>query len=364
MEKSNQRKESTIKTNNNHPKILVYRLSARGDVAMLLPVLKGLVQKDDYTEIYLLTQPSFFCFFTDVPHLHLIAAEIKGKHRKLKNLIQLFFEIKRKINPDKVIDVHGVLRTYILDLLFTLSGFKVILFKKERGKKEQIIKTKKIHQLTTTTDRYANAFRKAGLSVILPKPPLLPTVPLSDKAKRLIQENKHLIGIAPFAGHPQKEWGIEKIEKLISRLCKENSVMVVLLGGGKKELTIMREIANHYTNCIVSADHFNSPEDFTLFKHFDTMFCMDSSNMHISAMSGIPTLAIWGPTHPKLGFAPYMQPYDNILQCPSEKLSCRPCSSFGKKKCIYPSQKCMDYITVDMVYDRIKGIMDKKEENI
>jgi len=328
---------------------------------MLLPVLKGIVQKENYTEIYLLTQPSFFCFFTDVPHIHLIAADIKGKHKKLKDLIQLFFEIRKNIHPDKVIDVHGVLRTYILDLLFILSGYRVILFDKDRKKKEEIIKTKKIHQLITTTDRYGNAFRKAGLTICLPEPPLLPTVPLSDEAKELIKNNNHLVGIAPFAGHTQKEWGIKRIEELTSRLCKLDSVMVILLGGGSNELKIMRGIAENFNNCIVSADHFDSPEDFTLFRHFDAMFCMDSSNMHIAAMSGIPTLTIWGPTHPKLGFAPYKQPYENIIQCPAEKLSCRPCSSFEKKKCIYPSQKCMDYITVDMVYDRIKEIMGKKE---
>ena len=361
MGKGNKQKNSNIKTNNNHPKLLVYRLSARGDVAMLLPVLKGIIQKENYTEIYLLTQPSFFCFFTDVPHIHLIAADIKGKHKKLKDLIRLFFEIRKKINPDKVIDVHGVLRTYILDLLFILSGYSVILFEKDRKGKKEIIKTKKIHQLTTTTDRYGNAFRKAGLTVSFPEPPLLPTIPLSEEAIELLKNNKHLVGIAPFAGHPQKEWGIEKIEELISRLCKLDFVMVILLGGGEKELKIMRGIANNFNNCMVSADHFDSPEDFTLFRHFDAMLCMDSSNMHIAAMSDIPTFAIWGPTHPKLGFAPYKQPYGNIIQCPAEKLPCRPCSSFGKKKCIFSSQKCMDYITVDMVYNRIIDIMNKKK---
>jgi len=60
-------------------KLLVYRFSAMGDVILLLPVLKGVLDANTDVEIYLLTQPGFFPFFKNIDRLHLVGADLKAK---------------------------------------------------------------------------------------------------------------------------------------------------------------------------------------------------------------------------------------------------------------------------------------------
>lgn len=37
------------------------------------------------------------------------------------------------------------------------------------------------------------------------------------------------------------------------------------------------------------------------------MLSMDSGNAHLAAMYGVPTVTLWGVTHPYAGFAPFNQ---------------------------------------------------------
>ena len=218
-------------------KLLVYRFSAMGDVILLLPVLKGVLDANTDVEIYLLTQPGFFPFFKNIDRLHLVGADLKAKNKGILGLFSLFNQIRKEICPDKVIDAHCVLRTYILDFLFCISGYRVVSINKGTWSKKRIIKSKKISFLPTTVDRYSDTFFRAGYNVKLPSPSLYSQVSVPDNFSQVFNK-PILIGIAPFAKHQQKIWGIEKVENLIKRLNQLYDVNVLLFGGGKAESEI------------------------------------------------------------------------------------------------------------------------------
>lgn len=338
-------------------KILVYRFSAMGDVILLLPVLKGVLAANNDLEIYLLTQPNFFSIFRGIDRLHLVEADLKGHNNGFKGLFRLFKSLESTIKPDIVIDLHCVLRSYILDFFFRINGFRVINFRKGTFKKHQLIRTKLLNPLPNTIDRYAEAFLSAGFPVSLPEPPLFSPsilqVPFSDLLKKPVW-----IGVAPFAKHAPKIWGIKKIESLLVELGKVHDANIILFGGGKSELDTLNLLAAKYANCIVSANHYKFHEEIDLITQLDVMISMDSANMHIASMAGIPTVSIWGATHPALGFAPYKQPAENIIQYPGDQLNCRPCSVYGNKKCIFSDGiRCMDLIPVDAVLSRVNLIL-------
>src|SRR5665648_167933 len=344
--------------------LLVYRFSAMGDVILLLPVLKGVLDANDNVEIYLLTQAGFVPVFQDINRLHLIEVDLKKKHHGIAGLFHLYRKIRSEVHPDIVIDVHGVLRTYILDILFWISGFRLVLFRKGTFRKRQMIKSKVLDPLPGTIDRYSDAFIKAGYQVNLLEPPVFPktTFPVGINSPF----NQSLwIGIAPFARHKQKVWGITKVENLIAEINKLYDANIILFGGGKSELEKLNVIAQIFPNCIVSANHFNFTEEIKLIPNLAVMLSMDSANMHLASIAGVPTISIWGATHPALGFAPYKQADENIIQYNGDKLSCRPCSVFGNKPCIYTDGvRCMEYISVDIVLDRINKILSGKANEI
>lgn len=343
-------------------RILVYRFSAMGDVVMLLPVIKGLLESNEELEIYLLTRSFLFPVFQGIDRLHLVAADLDGEHKGARGLYRLYKKLKQEVNPDAVFDLHQVLRTHLLNFYFKRGGFPVFKFEKGRAAKKHAVKTKLHKVLPSTIDRYAAAFSQAGLRFILPKSPLFP-VGTKQEAIELLKLDKEkagiLVGIAPFAKHPQKVWGVEKIKKVIESLKQLEGTTVVLFGGGKAEMEILDQLAEENSNCVVAGHYVKFEQEIKLLVHLDVMISMDSANMHLAAMAGIPVVSVWGGTHPSLGFAPYHQSESHLIQYEGDALNCRPCSVFGNKKCIYGDVRCMKYIPPARVLEQIGFILDR-----
>lgn len=341
-------------------RILVYRFSAMGDVILLLPVLKGFLEKNQNVEIVLLTQKSFFPFFNQIERLTLIEADIRGLHKNFRGLYALYSFLKAEINPDLVFDLHGVIRTYFLDFCFALSGYKVRKFKKGTLQKLWSVRTKQFNQLPSSSERYQDVFLKSGFKFDLAGVPLFNSASSGDLINKFITK-PYAIGIAPFAKHRQKIWGLSKVDELIDRINHFADVDIFLFGGGSDEIELLQKLETKYSNCIVSAKYFKLNDEIGLIQRLDLMISMDSANMHLAAMAGIPTISVWGATHPALGFAPYGQPTDNIIQYIGDKLSCRPCSVYGNKKCKFQDGiRCMEYVSSETVFVRVQQILAEK----
>ena len=91
------------------------------------------------------------------------------------------------------------------------------------------------------------------------------------------------------------------------------------------------------------------------------MICMDSGNMHLAALSGVPVLSIWGATHFYSGFGPYNQDKENILEIDPIDLTCRPCSVFGNKPCFRGDLACLKMINPQMVFERFVNLLEKNK---
>jgi len=341
-------------------RILVYRFSAMGDVVMLLPVLKGLLAANPELEIHLLTRSFLFPVFRGIDRLYLVEADLNGEHEGMKGLFKLYKQLKETVKPDIVFDLHQVLRTYNLNLYFRWGGVKVYTFDKGQVEKRKAVLTKSHINLPGTIDRYSAVFQKAGLTIDLPKPPLLNVVSKTEVLQKLnleLKEDIRLIGIAPFAKHPQKVWGVEKVEQLILELSSDQKLQFILFGGGKEEITKLDKLAAKFSNVLVAAHFLKLEDELVVLPQLNLMISMDSANMHLAAMAGIPVISIWGATHPSLGFSSYHQPEENQIQYEGQELNCRPCSVFGNKKCKYGDVRCMKYIPVEQVKKRVQMIL-------
>jgi len=58
---------------------------------------------------------------------------------------------------------------------------------------------------------------------------------------------------------------------------------------------------------------------------------MDSGNAHLSALYGVPTVTLWGVTHPYAGFAPFAQDSGNCLLSDRIQYPFLPTSVYGNK---------------------------------
>ena len=122
--------------------ILVIRLSAMGDVAMMVPVLRAFTQQNPEVKLTILTRLFFTPFFKDLSNVSVFVADVKGKHKGVFGLYKLSKEL-RELGIDAIADLHSVLRSKILKLF--LFGIKCIQIDKGRAEKKSTHFRRKFH---------------------------------------------------------------------------------------------------------------------------------------------------------------------------------------------------------------------------
>lgn len=98
----------------------------------------------------------------------------------------------------------------------------------------------------------------------------------------------------PGAGWPAKQWPTERYGKLAQQL-KRNG-FTVLLNAGPREEALARQVAEIAGD--VEIVSFPIPSLIALLRRASLFVGGDTGPMHLAAMLGIPTVAIFGPTDP------------------------------------------------------------------
>ena len=324
--------------------ILITRFSAVGDVAMTIPLLYSLCTTYPGHRFIFVSRERFGQFFVNKPqNLYFIGIN-PGEYKGLHGLFRLYRELSAH-KPDMVADLHDVLRTKILRTYFRLFGkAQVANIDKGRRKKRELTRAGNCNkqQLKSTFERYRDVFTQLGL-------------PFTPKFSSLFKEGKgdigefstiippkgddHWIGIAPFARHRGKIYPLERMEEVVSILSGLGNTKLIFFGNGPEEEKTINGWCSRYPNTIsfIGKSDFNG--ELRLISHLDAMLCMDSANMHIASLAGVPAISIWGATSPLAGFLGWQQHKEDCIEQP---LECRPCSIFGNKPCRYGDYRCMD----------------------
>lgn len=309
------------------------RLSAMGDVAMTVPVLRAFVKQYPTVKLTVISRPFFKPFFEGIPNLEFFAFDEKERHKGFPGLLRLYKDVK-KLKIDAFADLHNVLRSKVVSLLFALSGKKRATVDKGReGKKELTREENKIFaQLPTMFERHAKVFEELGFPLDLSKPTFPEKAVLSSDILDIIgNENQKLIGIAPFAQYDSKVYPFDLMKELIEKLAENSSYKILLFGGGKKEIEILDSLAQPFENVINMAGKIKFQQELQLISNLDVMLSMDSGNAHIAAMLGVKVVTVWGATHPYAGFLPFNQSLENALTSDRNQYPKLPTSVYGNK---------------------------------
>ncbi len=320
-----------VKSKDKH--LLVIRLSAMGDVAMTVPVLLALTRSDPDLQITLLTRPFFAPIFKSIPNLKVYTIDVKGKHKGILGLYRLSKELK-KIPFTGVADLHNVLRTKILKVFLSGKGLPIIQIDKGRKEKKKLTtwKNKTIMPLKTTHERYADVFRHMGYQVELSPIDVLTPIQLPATVKKYLgDQSLKTIGIAPFAAFNGKMYPLELMEEVLKKLNNTNRYKILLFGGGAKEKEVLAKLETTYIHCDNMTAVLSFEDELCLISNLALMVSMDSGNGHLSAMFGVPTLTIWGITHPFAGFAPFGQHPELSILADREQYPMIPTSVYGNK---------------------------------
>ena len=323
--------------------VLVIRLSALGDVAIMAPLVKAYATANPDIRFTVAGPPMLAPLFAGMANVYFLGLKKK----------QSFLKIYRALNAvgaDTVVDLHKVNRVGFAIMTLRLRHLfnpHFRIFALHKGKLSRWLflhhwrKTPRKPQYA----RYDDVFHRAGLrSADTDWAGYYKVTPCDDGRMR--------IGVAPFAQHQGKIWQLERTEDLV-RMLSERGYEVVLFGS-KSEAPVLEKWARHYSGVTSMAGRLPFAEELEIIKGLALMVSMDSANMHFASAVGTPVVSIWGATHPDFGFYGYGQNPTNAL---CANLPCQPCSAYGNKPCRYGDYRCMKAITSEQVLAKIEALL-------
>ncbi len=304
-----------------------------GDVAMTVPVIKSLLEAYPDLKVTILTKEFLSPIFNGLDGVCVHIADVSGRHKGVLGLWRLYCEL-RELKIDAVADLHNVLRSNILKQYFRLSGIPFAQIDKGRKEKKALTaeKDKVFKQLKTTHQRYADVFGELGCLFELDNNSFLEKKMLPENCMEIVgNDSGKCLGIAPFAAFSGKMYPLGLMEEVVRGLNKTDQYKILLFGGGQKEEELLGAWENKFGNCLSVVGKFPLEEELALISNLDLMLSMDSGNAHLAALFGIPTVTLWGVTHPFAGFYPYGQDLDNALLSDRDRYPMIPTSVYGNK---------------------------------
>jgi len=332
-----------------------------GDVAITVPVIHELVNQYPDLWITFVSDEKYKPFFEDIPRFDFFAVDLHVQYKGIYGLFNLYRRLKNEKKFTAIADLHNVLRTRILSFFFRFSGLTIKRIDKGRKEKEALTRkhNKILVQLPATFQRYADVFRRLGYPVKLYESLKRKKLPLNNTVKQLVGNNNSVrVGIAPFAKHKEKVYPVDEMEKVVAALSGKGYKQF-LFGVGIAEINKLEYWEQKYPGTLNIAGELPLDEELMLISNLDLMVSMDSANMHLASLYGVPVVSIWGATHPFAGFYGFGQDPGNIVQA---ELYCRPCSVFGNKECYRGDWACMKMIPAQQVIDKIEEVVQKKHQ--
>ena len=307
---------------------MVFRFSAMGDVAMLVPILRCLYKQNTNVTVTLVTRKRFVPIFKEFKALQIVTPDFANQHKGLKGLYRLYKELKQR-KPHRIADIHKNLRTAVLRIFFKLSFTRIKVINKGYAERKRLIHPSKktMKPLTPQHYRYVEVFTRLGFSIDLDQHefPLKPAL-LKSMMDIDLPADRKWIGIAPFAAHPGKVYPLDLMQKVVGYLQQQHSIF--LFGHGPKETDQINTWAKAYPHVVSQALELPFSEQLDLIANLDVMLSMDSANGHLAANFNVPVVTLWGMTHPFLGFSPFGQ--NNHLLADRESFPKIPTSAYGK----------------------------------
>lgn len=317
---------------------LIIRFGSIGNVAMSVPVITSLSRNYPQDNFVVVSKHRLSPFFYGLPNVQFYEADLR---RGVKSILQVFLEL-RAYPVDAVFDLQDTLRSFVLRMLFRLSGKSVYVIDYGRAEKRHLVVRGYKHStpLKTECQRYADTFGLAGLKTDT----AFEAIPVNERARQKVGERfggktGFWIGIAPFAKSKSNMLPPRIIKEVIGYYSQQENTMVFLFGAGRIECEMLRQWASLYRNAVSVAGILPMEEELELMRQLNVMVGMDSANQHLAALTGTRRVSIWCGTHPMMGFAAWKQPETDRVQ---RNLSCRPCTVHGTKKCKYHNFACTD----------------------
>jgi heptosyltransferase-2 len=189
----------------------------------------------------------------------------------------------------------------------------------------------------------------------LPLPNLV--VPAAEVAAwreqhRVVTDGGPIVALCPGAVGAGKRWPVGHYAELARALTAENIAIWVL--GAPNERPLADEIAAAGGARVRDLTGPGLRDSVLALTAADAVVANDSGLMHVAAALGTPTIALFGPSSPRL-WAP-LNPIAAVIEPPDEG----PCPQCGKPECDDVRHRSTDAIAPGRVLDAVRDVLARK----
>ncbi len=164
---------------------------------------------------------------------------------------------------------------------------------------------------------------------------------------------KKLVGLAPFATHGSKAWPLDRFIGVIGSLAPTVAVVVFTpVGTTTAHLEIERALPKHP---IIPTHELPLSTAAALLNRCNWLLGVDTGPVHLAALLGIPSVAIFGPTSVQR-WGPWPGARAEAVHVGKAELTCMPCSNHGTESCPLGHHRCMQEVTADEVGFALRGL--------
>jgi heptosyltransferase-2 len=337
--------------------ILLIQSAFLGDTVLTLPLARDLKAALPDARLTVLTLPSLVSIFQGAPGVDEVLVDDKrGAHGGLKGPWTLA-EVLKARRFDLAVIPH---RSFRSALLAYLAGIpRRVGFSSSAGRwllTDRVPFTWLMHDL------------ERNLALLKPLAPgvrlredeglYLTAAPAARAAmdRRLaeagIPAGAAVVGVHPGSAWPTKRWLPERFAELCRRF-EANGERVVLVGGPSDQDLCARVAAD--SGALNWAGATTIDDLKALLPRMSLFVTNDSGPMHLATGSGVPTLALFGPTTRELGFFPYGAGH-RVLEA---DLPCRPCGLHGARECPEGHFLCMRLITTEQAWAAAREMLER-----
>jgi ADP-heptose:LPS heptosyltransferase len=219
----------------------------------------------------------------------------------LWQIARIVKEVRRR-RFDFVIDLHSLSET---NLLGFLSGAPQRLYARRP--------TRSIDALSNfrprppledpkkhAVDRYLDVLAPLKVEVVS-RVPRLPVLPDARAAvEQIFRKAKvgdaPLVGLFPGAGHPSRQWPLERFKELAERLERNDGVRVVVFIG-PEERARLREMRATFPRATIFIEPLPVPQLVAALAHLSVFVTNNTGPMHIATAVGTPVVVLDQPTN-------------------------------------------------------------------
>ena len=313
---------------------------------MTVPVVDSLARQPPDLRITVVSRPFCAPLFAALPaNVAFFGADVQGEYKGVRGLWKLSRRLKA-LGIDAMADLHDVLRTKVVRTFLRLQGVAVAVIDKGRSEKKHLVRGER-KPLRHGAERYAYVFRALGLSC---------TVDYQPRHKAPEAAGPCRIGLAPFAAHQGKIYPTELTTEYLRALYQAHPEAEVYVFCSKGEAeTIEAAWTKEFPRLVFACRQYKGlSQELQLMQQLDVMVSMDSANMHLASIVGLPVVSVWGATHPYAGFMGYGQSEAHAVQL---DLPCRPCSIYGNKPCRHGDYRCLAGISPKKILEQTERLL-------